>query len=63
MLFCERMMENEAIIISGHERVMETTGYARTFKFSKEYNEKQPLAYATVAIDAICFFKSVDIFT
>jgi len=50
-LFCEKMNDNEAIIISGSDRFSNTTGYAFGLRFGGDYTETNPLT-TICAIDA-----------
>ncbi|KAJ3021745.1 UNVERIFIED_CONTAM: hypothetical protein HDU68_009493, partial [Siphonaria sp. JEL0065] len=42
LLFCQQMMDNEAIFISGPERFSRYTGYASTFAISRRFNDATP---------------------
>lgn len=43
LLFCPRMLDNEAILITGAERYCEYTGYGLTFQFHDDFVDDQKL--------------------
>ncbi|XP_053213630.1 uncharacterized protein LOC128396992 [Panonychus citri] len=61
MLFTEKMLDNEAVVIIGAERFNSYSGYSDTFKFAGDFNDTTPMdswgrRYTrVVAIDAINF--------
>lgn len=63
MGFCEKMLDDEAIVITGAERVAHYGGYGNSFTFKGQYNDKTPLdsknriATTIVGIDAIKYGK------
>ena len=62
LLFTERMNDNECVVIYGHERYSNYTGYARTYEFAGNHVDPTPVdgesgrrKSALVAIDATRF--------
>ncbi|KAJ3282160.1 hypothetical protein HDU79_010147 [Rhizoclosmatium sp. JEL0117] len=61
LLFCQQMMDNEAIFISGPERFARYSGYASTFKITgrfidrTDFDSKRRRKTEFVAMDAIYF--------
>jgi poly(ADP-ribose) glycohydrolase len=41
-LLCERLDDDEAVLVVGAERFNETQGYARTFKFTGNFSDNTP---------------------
>eukprot|EP00047_Mylnosiga_fluctuans_P014372 m.37896 g.37896 ORF g.37896 m.37896 type:complete len:632 (-) comp5473_c1_seq2:1337-3232(-) len=63
-LFCEKMSENEAILMTGAERFSSYTGYGYNFDWAGDYIDPTPrddegrLRKDIIAIDAIYFYKT-----
>lgn len=64
MLFCERMLDHEAMIIMGAEQYSEYLGYSDTFRFVGDFQDKAETDLfnrkdvTVLAIDAIDFSKT-----